>query len=129
MISYDKVKSSVRPAPRQELVELYNELDRHLSNHPNCINEVNPFSRLYKENHFCISATSIQSNYIAFVLGKHHNSIFPTDIMIQLFNVESNYTMQFAEIPGKHIDGAIFVYHRENEELDLQKIYDHIYEL
>lgn len=129
MISYDQVKSVVSPAPNEELVGLYNEIDAMMTAHSNCINEINPFSKLYQKDHFCVSATSIQTNYIAFVLGKHHDSLFPGTLMTNLFNVESKFLMQYGEIPGRQINGCIVVFHKEPKKLDLQKIYDHIYEL
>ena len=129
MISYEQVKSAVKPAPNEDLVSLYNELDQKVTKHTFCINEINPFGKIYKKDHFCISATSIQSNYIAFVLGKHSKSNFPSDMMQIFFGIDSLYSLQYGEIEGKQIDGCIIVIHKDNDKLDLQKVYDHIYEL
>ena len=127
MITYEQVKKAMINPPCEELVHLYNDLGKEISLHPKCINEDNPFRKLNETGTFCISATSIQSRYIAFVLGKHINSEFPQDIISKFFNVDSDYRVQFGQIRGKNIDGCICLVHKEEEKFDLQRIYDHIY--
>ncbi len=127
MITYEMVKRAMVNPPVESLVDLYNDLGAHITNHENCINDENPFRKLGKKNSFCISATSIQTNYIAFVLGKHVKSIFPEDVISKFFNIPSEYKVQFGNITGKQIDGCICLIHLENQSYDLQVIYDKIY--
>jgi len=75
-----------------------------------------------------MTATSIQQEYIAFVLGKHVSNVFPAEIMEQFFNLDSEYRMQYEAIKGDDIDGCIFVIHQEDAEFDLKKIYEGIYQ-
>ncbi|HHS95606.1 MAG TPA: hypothetical protein ENJ45_03375, partial [Phaeodactylibacter sp.] len=75
MITYEMVKRAMVNPPREALVDLYNELGSYIMSHKDCINDKNPFDKLVRKNSFCISATSIQSKYIAFVLGKHRDSV------------------------------------------------------
>ncbi len=129
MISYDRVKRAVNPAPPLDLIQLFNELEEKVCAHPNCINDLDPFAKLKDDGSFCLSATSIQSNYVAFVLGKYHNSSFPEEVIQLLFNIPTDYSLQFKEIEGRRINGCIVVIHLMEEKLDLQKIYDHIYSI
>ena len=127
MITYEQVKKAMVNPPPEDLVHLYNDLGREISQHPKCINEDNPFRKLTENGSFCISATSIQSKYIAFVLGKHVDCSFPQEVIQMFFNIENCYNVQFGQISGKNIDGCICLVHQEDEKYDLQKIYDHIY--
>ena len=127
MITYEQVKKAMVNPPSEDLVHLYNDLGKEISHHPKCINEDNPFKKLSEGGSFCISATSIQSKYIAFVLGKHVQSEFPQEIIQLFFNVDNSYRVQFGQISGKNIDGCICLVHQEQKKYDLQKIYDHIY--
>lgn len=136
MISYQKVTKVLQNPPPEDLVNLYNELDRHITNHDLCVNEEEPLKYLYENDlngnpigNFCVSATSIQSKYVAFVLGKHVDAAFPEDIIQRFFNVENCYKMQFGKIKGKKIDGCICLVHQEDKNFDLQRVYDSIYDL
>lgn len=129
MISYEKVQRVLKNPPTVDMVELYNDMDRNISTHPMCVNEEEPLQYLKEAGKFCISATSIQSKYIAFVLGKNVISTFPDDVIQLFFNIESDYKMQFGKIKGEKIDGCICVIHQESTDFDLQKIYDNIYSL
>ncbi|MFT4668252.1 MAG: hypothetical protein ACI8YQ_004972 [Polaribacter sp.] len=127
MITYEMVKRAMVNPPQKDLVDLYNELGAYVTEHNHCINDDNPFQKLDKIGSFCISATSIQSSYIAFVLGKHSDSIFPEDVINKFFNIPSDYNVQFGNITGKQIDGCICLIHLEDKPYDLQMIYDKIY--
>ena len=136
MINYKKVSRVLQNPPPEDLVDLYNELDSQISSHDLCVNEDDPLKHLYEtdisgkiKGKFCVSATSIQSKYVAFVLGKHVESTFPEDVIRMFFNVENNYKMQFGKIKGKKIDGCICLVHQEDSNFDLQRIYDSIYDL
>ena len=136
MISYKKVSRVLQNPPSEDLVDLYNELDLRISDHELCVNEDEPLKFLHETDYsgkikgkFCVSATSIQSKYVAFVLGKHVDSVFPEDIIQMFFNVENGYRMQFGKIKGKKIDGCICLVHQEESNFDLQRIYDSIYDL
>lgn len=136
MISYQKVSRVLQNPPPEDLVDLYNEIDFRISTHNLCVNEDEPLKYLYETDRrgnpvgkFCVSATSIQSKYVAFVLGKHVESNFPPDIIQLFFNVENCYKMQFGKIKGKKIDGCICLLHQENSNFDLQRVYDSIYDL
>ena len=129
MISYEKVQRVLKNPPTVDMVELYNEMDRNISTHSMCVNEEEPLQYLKEPGKFCISATSIQSKYIAFVLGKNIKSSFPEDVIQLFFNIDSDYKMQFGKIKGEKIDGCICVIHQEVADYDLQKIYDNIYSL
>ncbi|HHH50704.1 MAG TPA: hypothetical protein ENK52_06975 [Saprospiraceae bacterium] len=128
MISYSQVKCAITPPPPKHLVDLFNELNESITAHPKCVNDKNPFEQLIENKRFCISATSIQSNYIAFVLGKHCSSEFPAEIIKMFFDIDSKYKLQFGEIPGDQIDGCICLIHQQEEDYDLQKTYFDIYE-
>ena len=127
MITYEQVKKAMNNPPTEDMVHLYNDLGDYISEHPLCVNDDNPFSKLNTSGNFCISATSIQSKYIAFVLGKHMDSQFPEDVIRTFFNIDSVYKVQFGQIKGKEIDGCICLIHQEHSNFDLQKVYDHIY--
>ncbi len=127
MISYEQLQTLLPEPPSRDLVSIYNDIDSSLSRHPKYVCDENPFSKLNKFGNFCVSATSIQTKYIAFVLGKHVSAIFPEEIIKMFFNIDNDYRMQFGEIGGKDIDGCICVIHQENGNYDLQKVYDHIY--
>jgi len=136
MISYQKVTRVLQNPPPEDLVDLYNELDYKISQHDLCVDEEEPLKYLYETRlngaligKFCVSATSIQSKYIAFVLGKHVDAEFPGDIIQMFFNVENCYNMQFGKIKGKKIDGCICLLHQEDKNFDLQRVYDSIYDL
>lgn len=127
MITYEMVKKAMVNPPAEELVDLYNDLGNCITENTNCINDENPFRKLGKKDSFCISATSIQTKYIAFVLGKHVESIFPSEVISRFFNVDTEYKVQYGHITGKQIDGCICLIHREKVPYDLQTIYDKIY--
>lgn len=128
MITYNQVKNAMSSPPTRDLVDLFNSLSIEISRHRSCINDENPFDRLMQElNSFCISATSIQSNYIAFVLGKNIKSTFPPDVIQMFYNIESCYKLQFGQIGGKQIDGCICLIHREAKNFNLQQVYEYIY--
>ena len=127
MITYEQVRKAMTNPPTEDLVHLYNDLGEAINAHPLCVTDENPFKQLDKSGNFCISATSIQSNYIAFVLGKHTASVFPEDIISLFFNVNNRYKVQFGEIKGKKINGCICMIHQEVNNYDLQEVYDNIY--
>ncbi|MEM9824209.1 MAG: hypothetical protein AAF985_24200 [Bacteroidota bacterium] len=127
MITYEQVKKAMNNPPTEDMVHMYNDLGDYISEHPLCVNDDNPFSKLNPSGNFCISATSIQSKYIAFVLGKHMDSQFPEDVIHTFFNIDNCYKVQFGQIKGKEIDGCICLIHQERSNFDLQKVYDHIY--
>lgn len=127
MITYEMVKRAMTNPPVEALVDLYNDLGAYITNHNLCINDENPFRKLGKKDSFCISATSIQTNYIAFVLGKHVKSVFPEDVIAMFFNIPPEYKVQFGNITGKQINGCICLIHMEENMYDLQNIYDKIY--
>ncbi len=127
MITYEQVKKAMIHPPPELMIDLFNDIGKTVSNHPGCINESNPFNFLKESGKFCISATSIQSDYIAFVMGKHKDSEFPTDVMKMFFDLDNQFKVQFAKIQGKEIDGCIYLIHRTGRKYDLQNVYDNIY--
>jgi len=127
MITYDQVKEAMINPPAADLVHLFNDIEACLNNHPLCILDEHPFELLDESGNFCISATSIQSNYIVFVLGKHINSSFPHKVIGQFFNVDSDFNLQFGKIKGRRIDGCICIIHQMDKEYDLQEVYENIY--
>lgn len=127
MITYEQVKKAMIHPPPELMIDLFNDLGKLISTHPDCVNESNPFSYLKAAGKFCISATSIQSDYIAFVMGKHKESNFPTEVMQMFFDLDTDFKVQFAKIQGKEIDGCIYLIHRSGKKYDLQKVYDNIY--
>lgn len=127
MITYAQVKKAMFNPPPEPFVDIFNELGLVISQHPSCVNDKNPFEQLKTIGKFCISATSIQSNYIAFVLGKHIDSHFPTEVMEIFFNIDSAFKIQYGKIKGNEIDGCIYLIHTQNKEFDLQEAYQSIY--
>ncbi len=127
MITYEQVKKAMNNPPSEHMVHLYNDLGDYINEHPLCVNDENPFNKLDPSGNFCISATSIQSKYIAFVLGKHMDSKFPEDVISTFFNIDNSYKVQFGQIKGKEIDGCICLIHQSSTSFNLQKVYDHIY--
>ncbi|MEL6867072.1 MAG: hypothetical protein AAFP19_21795 [Bacteroidota bacterium] len=127
MITYEQVKMAMTDPPPKDLIDLFNNLSQDLSRHPNCINDQNPFDKLHTKNTFCVSATSIQSRYIAFVLGKHITSTFPQEVIKLFFDIDPDYHLQFGRIKGYEIDGCICLVQRERHPYDLEEIYQQIY--
>jgi hypothetical protein len=127
MITYEMVTRAMVKPPTEDLVDLYNELYDYIAGHPGCINDKNPTQKLGISGTFYVSATDIQSNYIAFVLGKRADSAFPTDVIAKFFNMPTNYKMQFAGVTGRELDGCICLIHMEERDYDLQEVYDDIY--
>ena len=127
MISYDQVMQAMENPPAEALIEMYNAISETILNHPNCINDNNPFRRLSRPGTFCISATSIQSKYIAFVLGKNVANEFPPELINHFFNIDNAFRVQYGKIQGKQIDGCICLIHQEATEYDLQEVYNYIY--
>ncbi len=127
MITYEQLQTILPEPPTRELLSLYNEIDNSISEHPKCVNDDNPFDKLNNFGNFCVSATSIQSKYIAFVLGKKAATEFPYEIIKLFFNIDSDYSLQFGEIKGTDIDGCICLVHQERRNYNLQEVYDHIY--
>ena len=127
MIPYAQVQEAMFNPPPKPFVDIFNELGSIISRHPECINDKNPFEKLHRPGSFCISATSIQTQYIAFVLGKHRDSHFPQDIMHLFFDIDPEFQMQYAKIRGQDIDGCIYLIHQEAEGFDLEEVYTSIY--
>ena len=128
MISYDQVMQVMDNPPSEAMISLYNSISKKIMDHPDCINDKNPFRKLSKPGTFCISATSIQSNYIAFVLGKNVQNEFPSEIINYFFSIESTFRVQYGKINGNQIDGCICIVHQENHEYNLQEVYNYIYQ-
>lgn len=129
MMAYERISASVNPAPSRELIDLFNHLEIEISSHPKCINDLDPFTKLNNDGSFCLSATSIQSHYIAFVLGKYHESSFPPEVLQLIFNIPPKYKLQFKEIQGHRINGCICAIQLGTEKLDLVEVYNHIYKV
>jgi len=127
MITYDQVKEAMINPPTEDLVYLYNDLGAYINDHPLCVLDDNPFELLNASGNFCVSATSIQSDYIAFVLGKHTDSDFPSEVIELFFNIDSDFNIQFGQIKGKRINGCICLVHQKDKEYDLQEVYENIY--
>ncbi len=127
IITYEQVKNAMTNPPPRELVDLFNDLSISINQHPLCISEKKPFNKLCKPGSFCVSATSIQSGYIAFVLGKHVQSKFPEEIISQFFNLDFQFKLQFGIIKGEQIDGCICLVHICKEHFNLNEVYNHIY--
>ncbi|MEM1323138.1 MAG: hypothetical protein AAGG75_22930 [Bacteroidota bacterium] len=127
MITYEQVKSVMSDPPSVELIDLFNDISRQLSKIPGYTDNKNAYDQLQDVGNFCISATSIQSEYIAFVLGKHVQFAFPQEVLKLFFNIETHYKLQFSRIEGNMIDGCICLIHQGNQNFDLQSVYDHIY--
>jgi len=128
MISYDQVMKVMANPPTEALIEMYNSISEIITNHPDCINEKNPFRKLTRSGTFCISATSIQSDYIAFVLGKNVENEFPAEVLNHFFNIDNAFRVQYGKIHGNQIDGCICLIHQQSEEYDLQEVYNYIYQ-
>ncbi|MEL6924712.1 MAG: hypothetical protein AAFO94_11760 [Bacteroidota bacterium] len=127
MIKYSQVKCAINPPPSEALIDLFNDINSYITGHPDCVNDDNPFERLIENKHFCISATSIQSQYIAFVLGKHCQADFPEEVIRTFFDIGSEYKLQFGNIPGNQIDGCICLIHQEDGDFNLKEVYYDIY--
>lgn len=126
-ISYEQVCSAISPPPTRGLVDLFNALKKRIKSHPKYVSDENPFEQLQSDGNFCISATSIQSKYIAFVLGKHSSCEFPPHVIQSFFEIDNAYKLQYGNIPGRHIDGCICLIHQEEEAFDLGVVYEEIY--
>lgn len=126
-LTYQQIKSVVSPAPSENLVNIFNQLEYNIADHPNCITEEFPFKHLSTNGNFCITASSIQSKYVAIILGKHVDTTFPPEIIQMFFNVDPTIKLQFAKIKGLEYDGCITCFHEEKGFFDLQRIYDLIY--
>ena len=127
MITYEQVESSMINPPPRAIIDVYNELGQAILKHPLCIKEQCAYKEKFAMGKFCICATSIQPDYIAFVLGKHIDSKFPDDIISLFFNVDNEFRVQFGNIKGKNVDGCICLIHQMPKNFDLQLIYEHIY--
>ena len=106
---------------------LFHDLETNITKHSGCVIEEFPFKYLDVPGNFCITASSIQSKYVAIVLGKHVSTEFPTEVIQMFFNVPPKIKLQFAKIKGIEYDGCITCLHEESGFFDLQKIYDLIY--
>lgn len=114
--------------PSEALIDMYNSISELLLNHPDCVSDKNPFRKLNRTGTFCISATSIQSKYIAFVLGKNVNNEFPPEIICHFFDIDNTFRVQYGKIRGSQIDGCICLVHQEDIDYDLKEVYNYIYE-
>ena len=128
MISYDQVMKVMANPPTEALIEMYNSISEIIMGHPDCVNDKNPFRKLARSGTFCISATSIQSNYIAFVLGKNVENEFPAEVLNHFFSIDNAFQVQYGKIHGNQIDGCICLIHQEKNEYDLQEVYNYIYQ-
>lgn len=126
-LTYEQIKTVIDPPPSPKLIGIFNELENRIAEHPACVTEEYPFEYLANVGSFCITASSIQSKYIAIVLGKHVETNFPAEVMQHIFNIDPSIKLQFAKIKGLEYDGCISCLHEENGFFDLQKIYDMIY--
>jgi len=127
MITYEQVESSMLNPPSRAIIDTYNDIGVAILNHPLCIKEQRAYKEKFALGKFCICATSIQPDYIAFVLGKHINSSFPEEIIHLFFNVSNDYRVQFGNIKGKNVDGCICLIHQKVQNFDLDQVYEHIY--
>ncbi|MEO1514151.1 MAG: hypothetical protein AAFV95_04035 [Bacteroidota bacterium] len=127
MITYEQVKMAMTNPPAEELIDLFNDISQKIAKHPDNIDDENPFDKLYEQGKFCISATSIQSNYIAFVLGKHVNTVIPANVMQLFYNLDYYFKMQFTKITGREIDGYMYLIHTDNQTYNLKEVYENIY--
>ena len=127
IISYQRVKDAMLIPPPEDLVDLFNELVEKIQNHPDCVQDSNPFGMLFPEKGFCLCATSIQKEYVAIVLGKHGEGQFPAEVMNLFFELDQSYSVQYKKIQGEDIDGCIFILHYEDEDFDAEEIYRNIY--
>lgn len=126
-LTYEQIKTVIDQPPSPKLIGIFNELEVKITENPLCVTQEYPFEHLAHIGNFCITASSIQSKYIAFVLGKHVETTFPTEVMQLLFNIDPSVKLQFAKIKGLEYDGCISCLHEEHGFFDLQRIYDMIY--
>lgn len=126
-LTYQQIKTVVSPPPSEKLVDIFNALEFKIADHSNCVTEDFPFKHLQGAGNFCITASSIQSKYVAIVLGKHVDSEFPPEVIQMFFNVDPQIKLQFAKIRGLEYDGCIACLHEEKGFYDLQRLYDMIY--
>ncbi len=127
MISYKQVESSMINPPPREIIDIYNYLGELILDHPMCIKEQTSYKEKFALGKFCICATSIQPDYIAFVLGKHVDTIFPEEIISLFFNVDNAFSVQFENIEGKNVDGCICLIHACDHKFNLKAVYDNIF--
>ncbi len=127
MITYEQVTSSMINPPPKAIIDTYNELGQIILAHPLCIKEQRSYREKFALGKFCICATSIQPDYIAFVLGKHIDSKFPDEIINLFFNVDSDFRVQFGKITGRNVDGCICLIHQKEQNFNLQEVYEYIY--
>ena len=127
MISYEQVQASMLNPPSKAIIDIYNDLGQRILNHPLCIKEQKAYKDKFALGKFCICATSIQPDYIAFVLGKHIQTGFPEDIIQLFFNIDNAFNVQFGNIKGKNVDGCICLIHQKDQNFDLQQVYNHIF--
>ena len=127
MISYKQVESSMINPPPREIIDIYNYLGENILDHPLCIKEQTSYKEKFALGKFCICATSIQPKYIAFVLGKHVDTVFPPEIIQLFFDVDNKYTVQFECIAGKNVDGCICLIHSCHCKFNLKEVYDNIF--
>jgi len=126
-LTYEQIKSTIETPPSEELIDIFIDLETRVQQYEQCVTEAFPFKHLETIGNFCITASSIQSKYVAMVLGKHVESEFPTEVIQMFFNVPPQIKLQFAKIKGKEYDGCIVCLHQEKGFFDLQKVYDMIY--
>jgi predicted PolB exonuclease-like 3'-5' exonuclease len=127
MISYKQVESSMINPPSREIIDIYNYLGESILDHPQCIKEQCSYKEKFAKGKFCICATSIQPSYIAFILGKHIDTVFPEEVIQMFFNVDNHYTVQFESIEGKNVNGCICVIHSCEQKFNLKTVYDNIF--
>ena len=126
-LTYNQIKSVIDPPPSKDLVEIFHDLENTIASYNECVTEEHPFQYLDQIGNFCVTASSIQSKYVAMVLGKHVKTEFPAEVIQLFFNVDPQIKLQFARIKGVEYDGCIVCLHQEQGFFDLQKIYDVIY--
>ena len=126
-LTYNQIKSVIDPPPSEHLVDIFHNLENTICSYDGCVTEEFPFKYLEHQGNFCITASSIQSKYVAIILGKHVNTTFPPEVIQLFFNVNPRIKLQFAKIKGIEYDGCIICLHEEPGFFDLQKIYDLIY--
>ena len=126
-LTYNQIKSVIDPPPSKDLVDIFHKLEDQIATFEGCVTEEHPFKYLDTVGNFCVTASSIQSKYVAMVLGKHVKTEFPAEVIQMFFNVDPQIKLQFARIKGIEYDGCILCLHQEQGFFDLQKIYDVIY--
>lgn len=127
MISYEQVMQVMDNPPTEALIKMYNHLSGIIKSHPDCILSKKPFRKMARAGTFCISATSIQSKYIAFVLGKNVENEFPPEVIDYFFSIDNSFRFQYGKIHGNRIDGCVCLIHQEEKNYDLQEVYNYIY--